>query len=101
MSATLVSSNTTLKVNAAVSNSSSVNGTTLYTAPANGYAVVNLTLSATAGTTTAAVGTRTVLAVTATGTVYQQIFIGPSQALVITLTTGSGQVSGVEFINTP
>jgi hypothetical protein len=101
MSATLVSSNTTIKVNAAISNASSVSGTTLYTAPANGYAIVNLTLSASAGTTSATVGNRTVFQVAATATGYQQIFIGPSQALQISLATGSGQVSGVEFVNTP
>ena len=101
MSATLVSSNTTIKANGAVAASSSVSAT-LYTAPANGYAVLNLFMSASAGSVSASVGGRTVASFAATQSFsYQSVFVGPSQALTCSIGTGSVSISGVEFVNTP
>ncbi len=103
MSATLVSSNTTIKMNAAVAaNTSAAGSTTLYTAPASGYAVVNLYMSASTGSVTVTVGGRTVASIAATNTVsYQSVFVGPSQALACSIGTGTVAISGVEFVNTP
>ena len=102
MSATLVSSNTTIKVNGAVS-ASSGSSANLYTAPSNGYAIVNLTTINSTGTTSVTVGTRTVQSISSSTAVYgQQIYIGPSQVIAVTVSaTGSAQISGVEFVNTP
>ena len=100
MSATLVSSNTTLKVNAAISASTSISAT-LYTAPANGYAIVNLTASSSAGGTTITIGGRNVISVTTATVLGQTAYVGPSQSVVATIGTGNAQISGVEFVNTP
>lgn len=105
MSATLVSSNTTIKVNAAVSASQTANNSTvtLYTAPANGYAIVQLYFGTVATGGSASVAGRIVLIAAANATAYG-IYIGPSQALTVT-SNAPGNVnllaSGVEFVNTP
>jgi hypothetical protein len=97
MSATLVSSNTTIKVNAAVGNTVTGNGT-VYTAPADGYAIVNLVLSGSWGGTVR-VGGRDLLS---NATTQNTIYIGPSQSLVVSsYSAGTLNISGVEFINTP
>lgn len=111
MSSSLVSSNVTIKTNAAVSATKSVNtaGTstdTLYTAPANGYAIINLFVTAFASTTlTITIGGRTISTISAVYTESKMYHVGPSQAVVITVTGATGVTtvvcSGVEFINTP
>lgn len=85
------SSNTTIKVNGAVS-ARSVGAGTLYTAPATGYAILNVTLES-SGTLTLA--GRTILVLSTT----QLIYVGPSQALACT--SGTFNATGVEFVNTP
>lgn len=84
--------NTTIKVNAAISNTAS--NATLYTAPANGYAVVQVNLP-TGGQVT--VGG--VVAFQSGASLNNQLYIGPSQSAVA---VGNNiTISGVEFINTP
>lgn len=101
------SNNTTLKVQAAIGASLTGNGT-LYTCPANSYAIVNFTnVGGTSGfqllldskvvftgfmsSPSAVEGSRPV-----------QIYVGPGQSLV---TSGGGgqnaHVTGVEFKNSP
>lgn len=97
-------SNTTLKVNGAVSATMSGSGT-LYTAPASGYSVIQL------GTTsnsvwTITIGSRNVAigySTNGSGSAVRTFYVGPSQAVAATLTSGSGalEASGVEFVNTP
>ncbi len=120
MSATLVSSNTTIKVNGAVSVSGTASGgtLTLYTAPSNGYAIVQVSWSvATGSNMRILVGSRIVYYVNESnhpannGTTIGQgmsaltLYIGPSQTLQISESAGSGSISavasGVEFVNTP
>ena len=106
MSATLVSSNTTIKVNAAVSatNTANNNTVTVYTAPAGGYAIVQVFCSQMSATSAVAtVGGRTFMNLSVNSNL-QGIYVGPSQSLQI-VGTGFGNVtllaSGCEFINTP
>lgn len=82
--------NTTIKVNAAVSASGS--NTTLYTAPANGYAILNAYLPAAGNITVAG------QIVNAVGGNSIAIYVGPGQAVAC---VSSASISGVEFINTP
>jgi len=100
MSATLVSSNTTLKVNAAVS---VANGT--YTAPANAYAIVNIFYisGGVAGTYTITVGTRRIWSTTTTNQQkeFLGVYVGPGQQLSASGAYTAIDISGVEFINTP
>lgn len=108
MSATLVSSNTTIKVNGAISagNATGSNNGTLYTAPANGYAIVQYYKAG--GTTSVSPrvsGRQVGLALTTEVLIYN-IYVGPSQSFTW---TGSGvesianviNITGVEYINTP
>ncbi len=107
MSATLVSSNTTIKVNGAVSGTASTpalgGSATIYTAPANGYAIVQISCTVYGNPTTVSVGGRQVVVFGAVNAGTQGVYVGPSQGL--TLSTGGGVstvvASGVEFINTP
>lgn len=93
-------------VNAAISASGSASSsgtTTLYTAPAGGYGIVNVSITASAAGDTLKVGTRVVY--TATGATTSSIYplhVGPGQALAITAIGGgtvSAVASGVEFKN--
>lgn len=100
------SSNTTLKMNAAVSASFGVGGIggsgTIYTAPATGYAVVNLSAKAAGGSFTGywIVGGRALAGDTNVG-----VFVGPSQTISWQTTayssTGNATISGVSFVNSP
>lgn len=83
------------QVNAAVSNSVSTG--TLYTAPADGYAIVNLHV--TTGATDLAVGGRAIYDAAPTGTNLFGVMVGPSQAVTISGSSKSVQISGVEFKN--
>lgn len=99
MSATLVSSNTTIKVNAAVSANNSSTSGTIYTAPANGYAIVNI-LNSNAANTVSIGGQLVISAVLINPS--NIFYVGPSQA--ITYAAGAInqiRISGVEFVNTP
>lgn len=103
MSATLVSSNTTIKINAAVSatNSSTSATITLYTAPANGYAVIQLHDTVGGVGNFFTIGGRTVVIGT---TAVSGFYVGPSQAVVINrpgAVNSAASISGVEFVNTP
>lgn len=102
------STNTTLKVNSAIANNRSTTGN-LYTASSTGYAVVMIGYSGSTLNTVGSIsiGGMIVFSVSATigtPTVYLgQFYVGPSQTVAITVTSGTFIVSvaGVEFINTP
>lgn len=108
---TLVSNNVTIKTSAAVSATKSVNtsGTstdTLYTAPATGYAIINLFVTAFASTQlVVSIGGRTVLISTAVDSQSRTFYVGPSQSVVATVTGAAGLTtvvtSGIEYINSP
>jgi hypothetical protein len=101
MGATLVSSNTTIKISAAISNQVTNSGT-LYTCPANSYAIVNLAYDWTAASCFFQVAGRTVGFITGADATVGPIYVGPGQAVTITAgASGTGYISGVEFINTP
>ena len=120
----VISDNTTIKVNQAVSASRTTDGT-IYTCVATGYAIVNISII---GVTIAAsidvslAGRNLINArVQTTGStsfnglsnptdinhecaMVGQIMVGPSQALSVTGISGTGatiNVTGVEFINSP
>lgn len=111
MSATLVSSNTTIKINAAVNASSALaNSGTLYTAPSNGYAIIHFRKGTTTGNATLTIGGRELFAAVSTGVLEARLsnggyFVGPSQSVAwssgSTEAGGAFQIFGVEFINTP
>lgn len=80
-----------IKINRAVA-ISITNGSVSYTAPANGYAIVQIngTGSFNSGGTGGAVSASTITS----------IYIGPSQVLGLTATTGNTiGADGVEFVN--
>lgn len=116
MSATLIGNNVTVKINGAVSGTATASGgsATIYTAPANGYAIVNvcIDLSGSAGSIT--VAGRKVLVfnsgflgpIAASSFVAGgfTVYVGPSQALAIVADAAGynrAVASGVEFINSP
>lgn len=110
MSATLVSSNTTLKVNAGISagNSFGQSSGTLYTAPANGYAIVHLSKLGTFGAVLFTIGGKnatTAATAAFASNSYPALYVGPSQS--VSWSGGSSEgantvnVNGVEFVNTP
>lgn len=98
--------NVGIKISAAVSNTLSGAGNqTLYTAPANAYAIVNIfIINAATGTNTVAVGGRTIdlTASSAVNKLFTGIYVGPGQS--VTFNNGSvsvtGHISGTQFINT-
>lgn len=107
MSATLVSSNTTIKVNAAVSGSGTANGSTVtvYTAPAATFSILNVYISH-QGNGSVSVGGQTIAAISSSGSFnLQGVHVGPSQAVQVTSNTlglaNTCAVSGVNFTNTP
>lgn len=98
MSATLIGNNVTLKVNAAVSGSSSASSTPIYTAPASSYALLNVYVASGGGFV---VGGVTVAGVAA-NTTFTGVVVGPGQTLATSL--GNAvlvAVSGVSLINSP
>lgn len=100
MSATLIGNNVTTKVSAAVSVSSTTTGVK-YTAPATGYAIVQVWWSATTGTPTWAIATGKTAP--AASTAFTTLYLGPSQNLEV-VTNASAvtfYVAGVEFVNSP
>jgi hypothetical protein len=109
MSATLVSSNTTIKVNAAISYSSPIASSgTIYTAPSNGYGIVHVYKESTIGSVHLTLGGRRMQvggngSLDATSII--AIYVGPSQSLAWTgggiESAGAIQAAGVEFVNTP
>lgn len=107
MAGGIFTGNTTIKINAAISATASPTSSTvtLYTAPANGYAIVNLFCTAYATLlVTTQVGSRVVASFGAVSTVPVTVYVGPSQVLNATASGASGTTvvaSGVEFINTP
>jgi len=98
--------NDTIKVSGAIAAQSN-SGATLYTAPANGYAVIQATFYPGSGSTpTLSVGGRTVWQ--GNGGVGVQfmdnIHVGPGQAVVCAQggpTTTIFEISGVQFSNSP
>lgn len=119
MSGAVISSNVSLRVNAAVSNSITADGA-LHTPAANSYSIVQVSIKYTTGTVPRLVlGGQTILSMnnissTWNGQVQQigyyetsiitNIFVGPGQTLQILDGTSSGfraTVTGVNFINSP
>lgn len=98
------SSNVTIKIQAAVLGSASNSSSTLYTAPANSYAVLNLFVvaSGSAGDQVTVGGNQVWNGGVATRTL--QLYVGPGQA-VATVYGGSptftAHISGAEFKNSP
>lgn len=98
--------NNGIKINTAVTNGIIGTGATLYTAPSNAYAIVQLSIISTgAGDTTISVGGRTVyvvsLAASTKHNLLFNIYVGPGQILAYTAPAVSSiDVSGVSFINT-
>lgn len=108
MSATLVSSNTTIKVNVGVNGANALAGSgTLYTAPANGYAIVHLTKTTTLGNITYSIAGRVIFTTgTAVLAASQAYYVGPSQSVSWSSSVPGENANtifavGVEFINTP
>lgn len=107
MSATLVSSNTTIKVNGAISAGNSLGqiSGTLYTAPSNGYGIVNFRSVGSANITSLTIAGRTFSTNITAAQIIYSIYVGPSQSLSWTSSAGLAantvEVFGVEFINTP
>lgn len=107
MSATLVSSNTTIKVNGAISagNSLGQSSGTLYTAPAAGYAIVHILKATSTGNLSISLGGRTIYPALTAATTFYNFHVGPSQSVAWSSSTGETsniiQILGVEFINTP
>lgn len=102
MSATLVSSNTTIKVNGNVSGTASTFGAglsgVLYTAPANGYAIVQVATQF-GGITSWEIGGRIA---TFLSTPNFPIHVGAGATVRFNCSgSAAGVVSGVEFVNTP
>jgi len=97
MSATLVSSNTTIKVNGAVSASTSISAT-VYTAPANSYAILNLFTNGSFNGQVLVGGQ----IVNTGASQINTIWVGPSQSVsTLFVSAGTMYISGVSFINTP
>lgn len=95
-----------IKVNALVAATGAAASGTLYTAPASGYAVIQVNATLSGGTTeiTLSVGGALVLDATSStlNAVNTGIHVGPNQAVTYTRVgggTGSVKISGVEFIN--
>jgi hypothetical protein len=91
------------KVNAAVSASTAATGT-IYTAPAGGFAILNMHLTNPAlSGIVVTVGSKNVL-VSSLVEVFRTIYVGPSQAVAVPTNGGPGTsvigVSGVEYTNT-
>ena len=104
MSATLVSSNTTIKVNTFVDSNRTSTGL-VYTAPSNGYAIVNIEVNCSAGSIELGDGNINVLSVAAaaTGRVFGY-YIGAGLGFYVTFSgggSGNVHIRGVEFVNTP
>ena len=110
MSATLVSSNTTIKINAAVNAASALASSgTLYTAPANGYAIIHFRKASTSNNANISIAGRALH--NAQTTEIQTIgsamayYVGPSQSVTWSSggieSAGAFTIFGVEFVNTP
>lgn len=95
----VISANTTIKVNGAI-DSSITSSATMYTAPANGYAIINAVItSSTAGASIAIAGNTLISSVLGYPVV---LYVGPSQSVVGSISTsGAMNINGVEFINSP
>ncbi|HEY9705640.1 MAG TPA: hypothetical protein V6C58_24590 [Allocoleopsis sp.] len=117
MSFAVLGNNVSIKVNAAVSNSSSAASATLYTAPANGYAIVQVGIdNGGSGAVLLSVGGLGILNYNPTDNVWngqngtggaftaltQSIYLGPSQSISYSGNLGGTvTVTGVSFINSP
>lgn len=127
MGKAVIAANTSIKVNGAVSASATADGT-LYTAPANGYAIVNIMVTgSTTGNTEILFLIDSKYAAAAryspsVGMFFEgqyreaslpgsranmtSIYVGPGQALTVDFNSGgtgtiTAYVTGVEFINSP
>lgn len=119
MSATLIGNNVTLKISSAVSATVSANNTTstLYTCPANSYAILNVYVTSSSASTSNSIqvdGKTVILlgngavvpSVTTTSSASAgfTLYVGPSQVITV-VSAGIGvvtaNVTGVCFINSP
>jgi hypothetical protein len=96
----VISANISTKVSAAV-DAVGTTTSTLYTCPANSYAILNAVISAGGSGASITVAGNTILS-TAFGDRQMTIYVGPAQAVACTATGGAEvSISGVEFINSP
>lgn len=104
MAGSLIGNNVTLKVNAAASGTATSAGTlqTLYTSPANAYAIVQISCTTFGGTCVVTINSRQVCVFTAVNQSFFNIYVGPSRTVSINATSSTTvDLSGVEFINSP
>lgn len=100
MGAGVLGSNTTIKISSAIANAV-VNAGTLFTASANSYAIVQITIIAGATADTLTVGSEAIQISSANVTLFG-IYVGPSQVVSYTANiTGTAKISGVQFTNSP
>lgn len=104
MSATLIGNNVTTKISNAVSATAST-ATTLYTAPANSWALINVCVVPSAASGSVTVASRKVIDFASSSASIQLsgVAVGPGQAVATTIGGGTVNfyISGVEFINSP
>lgn len=128
MALSVIAANTSLKVNGAVSASRGTDGT-LYTCPANSYAIVNLSIDNDSGSPDGVIlfsidGKKLVSgSIISSGAAFfngqstlaggnygdtavlTSVFVGPGQSLTVDFVSGgsgsTAYVTGVEFINSP
>jgi lipoate-protein ligase B len=92
------SSNTTIKIQTAISNSTTSG--TLYTCPANSYAIVQVSYNGNSADVLSIGGQD--LVKSGNSGQFTGIYVGPGQAVIyMPNISGTGKISGVEFKNTP
>lgn len=104
------SSNTTIKINAAIAATvvrTTAGTSTLYTnSSATGYAIVQVCFSniGTSANPSILVGGATVITLAGSGNLYGPIYVGPSDSVQFTSSTNvnvTAHISGVQFVNSP
>lgn len=101
------SENTSIKIQAPISQngSASLSASTLYSCPANSYAIVTLQIAGVASGVIKVGGKVFMVGPGGVGfTLLTGVYVGPGQTVVIEENTGgsvTGFVSGVEFKNSP
>lgn len=95
--------NSSIKVNAAISNQQDASGMTMYTAPANGYAIINISVfNTSANSAGITVDGLQMFASSGISNTYAfgTFYVGPGQSVVSQVGgTNTVNITGVEFIN--
>lgn len=109
MAAGIFTANTTIKISAAVAQNATA--TSVYTCPANSYAILNAAVTTATNAGTITVGGQAVITFSASalfpnptasaGAVQCTLYVGPGQTVAVTGTSNVIRVAGVEFINSP